>query len=87
VWKDGDGEIWVRPLTGGRQAVVLLNRGSQPLRIRLDWSLLGLPGYLPLELRDLWRHRDLAVARNSLTLVVPPTAATMLRVTPEPPRS
>jgi len=82
VWKDGDAEIWVKPLTEGREAVVLLNRGKQPLSIRLDWSELGLPDYLPLEFRDLWRHKDLAVATHSLTLRVPPTAATMLRETP-----
>ena len=82
AWKDGDAEIWIRPLTRGREAVVLLNRGERPLRIRLDWSELGLPAYLPLELRDLWRHEDLPVATGSLTLEVPPTAVRMLRETP-----
>jgi len=85
VWKEGDGEIWVKPLTKGREAVVLLNRGERPLRIRLDWSALGLPGYLPLEFRDLWRHEDLPVAKQSLTLDVPPTAVRMLRETPARP--
>jgi alpha-galactosidase len=86
AWKDGDAEIWVKPLQGGSEAVVLLNRGEQPLRIRLDWSQLGLPSYLPLEIRDLWQHRDLAVARRSLSLLVPPTAVRMLRETPARPR-
>jgi len=85
VWKEGDAEIWVKPLMQGAEAVVLLNRGDRPLRIRLDWSMLGLPGYLPLEFRDLWRHEELPVARHSLTLQVPPTAVTMLRETPVQP--
>ena len=85
AWKDGDAEIWVRPLTAGRQAIVFLNRGDRPLRIRLDWSALGLPGYLPLEFRDLWRHADLPVAKHSLTVQVPATAAMMLRETPVSP--
>jgi len=86
VWKDGDAEIWVRPLTGGRQAIVLLNRGARPQSIRLDWSALNLPGYVPLRLRDLWQHEDLPIAKGSLTLPVPPTSVRMLRETPAPPR-
>ena len=82
VWKDGDAEIWVRPLTGGSEAVVLLNRGEQPAPIRLDWSALHLPGYLPLRFRDLWRHKDLPIATHSLTFQVPPTSVIMLRETP-----
>ncbi len=82
VWKDGDAEIWVRPLKGGSEAVVLLNRGEQPLPITLDWSALHLPGYLPLRFRDLWRHKDLPVTTHSLTFQVPPTSVIMLRETP-----
>jgi alpha-galactosidase len=87
VWKDGDAEIWVRPLTEGREAVVLLNRGDRPRSIRLDWSALGLPSYLPLRFRDLWRHEDLPLATGSLTLQVPPTAVRMVRETPARPQS
>jgi alpha-galactosidase len=87
VWKDGDAEIWVRPLTEGREAVVLLNRGDRPRSIRLAWSALGLPSYLPLRLRDLWRHEDLPLVTGSLTLQVPPTAVRMLRETPARPQS
>ncbi|MHB8814070.1 MAG: glycoside hydrolase family 27 protein [Steroidobacteraceae bacterium] len=87
AWKDGNAEIWVRPLTEGREAVVLLNRGDRPRSIRLDWSALGLPSYLPLRFRDLWRHEDLPLATGSLTLQVPPTAVRMLRETPARPQS
>ncbi|MGH8179643.1 MAG: glycoside hydrolase family 27 protein, partial [Steroidobacteraceae bacterium] len=86
VWKDGDAEIWARPLTGGSEAVVLLNRGARPLSIRLDWSALGLPAYLPLRFRDLWQHEDLPVAKGSLTLPVAPTSVRMLRETPAAPQ-
>jgi alpha-galactosidase len=86
AFKDGDAEIWVRPLTGGSEALVLLNRGPRPLKIRLDWSVLGLPGYLPLRFRDLWRHENLPTATNSLTFHVAPTSVIMLRETPARPR-
>ena len=82
AYKSGDAEIWVRPLSGGREAVVLLNRGARPLRIRLKWSELELPGYLPLRLRDLWRHENLPVATRGVTFTVAPTSVIMLRETP-----
>lgn len=82
AYKDGDAEIWVKPLAGGSEAVVLLNRGSRALRVALDWSQLGLPGYLPLHFRDLWRHESLPVATKSMTFQVAPTSVIMLRETP-----
>ena len=34
VAKDRDREIWVKPLSGGGRALLLFNRGEQPVRIR-----------------------------------------------------
>jgi alpha-galactosidase len=86
VWKDGNTEIWVRPLTGGSEAIVLLNRGEEPAPIRLDWSALHLPEYLPVRFRDLWRHENLPIATHGMTFHVPPTSVVMLRETPVRPR-
>ena len=80
--RNGDTEIWVRPLEGGNQAVVLLNRGATGTTIRLEWSALGLPPYVPLDLRDLWSGREWRKTTAAVTLDVPPTAAVMLRVIP-----
>jgi alpha-galactosidase len=85
AWKHGDAEIWVKPLAGGSEAIVLLNRGAHPQSIRLDWSVLGLPGYLPLRFRDLWRHKSLPVAEHSLAFDVAPTSVVMLRERPARP--
>ncbi len=82
VYRHGNAQIWVRPLVGGREAVVLLNRGTQPLHIRLRWSELGLPGYLPVRLRDLWRHKNLPVATHGVTFEAAPTSVVMLTETP-----
>jgi alpha-galactosidase len=78
----GDTEIWVRPLAGGSQAVALLNRGSNSRSIRLDWSALNLPAYVPLDVRDLWLGKNLPRATGSLTAEVAPHAVLMLQVTP-----
>eukprot|EP00308_Calcidiscus_leptoporus_P023101 CAMPEP_0119394706 /NCGR_PEP_ID=MMETSP1334-20130426/130456_1 /TAXON_ID=127549 /ORGANISM="Calcidiscus leptoporus, Strain RCC1130" /LENGTH=177 /DNA_ID=CAMNT_0007418025 /DNA_START=172 /DNA_END=705 /DNA_ORIENTATION=- len=51
-------ELWAKRLSGGRHAVVLLNRGSTPVDILLD-----LPATFPESavwmLRDLWARADL----------------------------
>ena len=80
--RNGDTEVWVKPLSGGSQAVVLLNRGRERHPVTLDWEALGLPPYVVTDVRDLWQHRDLARATGRLTIEIPPTAAVMLRVTP-----
>jgi alpha-galactosidase len=82
VVRSGDTEIWVKPLADGSQAVVLLNRGSAATTIRLEWSALGFPPYVPLSLHDLWSGRTLAPRTTIVTLDVPPTGAVMLRVVP-----
>jgi alpha-galactosidase len=82
VVKGVDTEIWVRPLAGGSQAVLLLNRGPEPRSIRLDWSALNLPAYERVAVRDLWLAKALPPAAGSLTAAVGAHAAILLRVTP-----
>jgi alpha galactosidase A-like protein/alpha galactosidase C-like protein len=43
IWQQGGLEIWARPLQGGDQAVLLLNRGTAPAEMRVTWEQLGLP--------------------------------------------
>ena len=80
--KRGDAEIWIRPLAGGSQAVVLLNRAKTPQPITLGWDALGFPADAPLDVRDLWTGATRRRVRGSLTVTIPPTAAAMFRVTP-----
>ncbi len=68
VVRHGDSEIWVRPLECGSQAVVLLNRGAAATTIRLEWSALGLPPHVPLNLHDLWSGRELRKTTAAVTL-------------------
>ena len=57
VSKDGDKEVWVKPLSGGGRAVLLLNRGTQPVQIAVEWAQLDYPADLRAEIRDLWQHK------------------------------
>jgi alpha-galactosidase len=56
VAKNGDLEVWSRPLAGGATAVALFNRGTSPAKITARWSDLKISG--SKNVRDLWAHVD-----------------------------
>ena len=58
VWKDGDLEVYARPLQGGNRAVALLNRGTVQKEISVNWEDLGYPAHLTAAVRDLWQHNE-----------------------------
>jgi hypothetical protein len=61
-------EVWAGPLSGGSQAVVLLNRGdSNDEQITVKWSDIGFPVDHPATVRDLWAHQDLGVFNSNYT--------------------
>ena len=80
VLKDGDGEVWARPLYDGSRAVVLLNRGSAPRRISVSWQSLGYPADLLAQSRDLWTGTVSGPVRDGLSAVVAPHGVVMVKV-------
>ena len=78
VSKDGQTEVWARPLSDGSQAVGLFNRGEAPVRMTLKFSDLSLTG--SHQLRDLWRMKGLGSRMNSYSVEVPRHGAVMLKV-------
>jgi alpha-galactosidase len=78
----GDTEVWVRPLEGGAQAVVLLNRGRQAQDVTLPWWALRREEGERLALRDLWQGRDLGVFAGRYSARVGATSAVVLRLAP-----
>lgn len=80
VWREGTREVWVKPLTGGGRALLLLNRGDSPVEISADWGQLGWPANLRARVRDLWQHRDLPRATGGVSATVAPHGAVMLRL-------
>ena len=79
IAKSGDQEVWVRPLSGGAQAVGLFNRGGTPEKISVNWSDLGLKT-APAHARDLWGHSDLKLDGTEYSVTVPAHGAVMLRI-------
>ncbi|NGM48320.1 alpha-galactosidase [Caulobacter sp. 602-2] len=55
----GDVQILVKTLSGGRTAVALLNRGDKPAGATLSSQHLRLAADVPIALRDLWSKADL----------------------------
>jgi len=82
VAKDGDYEVWVRPIKGGGRAVVLLNRSTSPHDITVTWEQLRYPDNLKAAIRDLWRHEDLPSAQGSFTAMVPGHGVVMVTMKP-----
>lgn len=80
---DGDQEVWSRPLADGSRAVILLNRGTEPANIAVNWPEIGYPATVRAEVRDLWAHRSLGKMQGSYSATVKPHAAVMITVIPD----
>jgi alpha-galactosidase len=80
VWKEGDLEVWVKPLAGGGRAVLLFNRGTSPAEIAFDWDQIGYPPHLEARVRDLWKHKGLGRMSRRYSATVAPHDVVMLKV-------
>ena len=76
--KDGNSEIWVRPLAKGTYAVALFNRGAASAQISVKWADLKLKG--KPRVRDLWAHKDLGRFPGQFRAQVPSHGVVMIRV-------
>jgi alpha-galactosidase len=82
VWKDGNSEVWVKPLAGGGRALLLFNRGDAPANIRASAEQLGWPTSLRARVRDLWAHKDLPRWSGAIQATVEPHGVAMYRIEP-----
>jgi alpha-galactosidase len=82
VARNGDSEIWVKPLEGGGRALLLFNRGERPARIRATSEHLGLPSTAKARVRDLWAHKDLRRWSGAIEATVEPHGVAMYRIEP-----
>jgi alpha-galactosidase len=85
---DGAGEVWVKPMSDGGWAVVLLNRGSATASIQLRLAEFGMksPWWKRIvgmsdahRAKDLWSNQT-ADVRGTLSRDVPAHGAVMLRI-------
>jgi alpha-galactosidase len=78
IAKNGDQEVWARPLVKGAYAIGLFNRGADPASISVQWSSVKMSG--KLKVRDLWAHQDLGKVADGYRAQVPPHGVAMIRV-------
>lgn len=82
IWKEGDLEIWARPLKGGDQAVVLFNRGAAPAEMSVTWEQLNLPAGLKVQVKDLWSKKVTKNVKARFGGTVASHGVIMVRLTP-----
>jgi len=83
VQQDGDQEVWAGPLTGGRFAVVLWNRGSAQASITASWSSIGLNASTVADAHDLWIDDIISAVQGELEETVDSHACKMYVLTPK----
>ncbi len=79
VVDDGDQEVWVKPLSDGSRAVVLLNRGSGQVFMTATAKQVGLKKADYYKLTNLWTHKSKRTD-NLIRASVPSHGVAMFRV-------
>ena len=74
------GEAVHKRMEDGTRAVGLFNPGTEPARVGIAWSALGLEG--PQAVRDLWRQKDLGVFPTHFEADVPMHGVVLVRLAP-----
>jgi alpha-galactosidase len=82
VAKNGDLEIWAKPLADGSRAVILFNRGTSDSEMSVSWEQIGYPNHLPAKVRDLWAHKDVGSFTGLYSAKVAPHSVVMVKITP-----
>ena len=78
VWKSGDQEIWTRQLASGAQAVAFFNRGTEPAKLTIKWTDIGVVG--KWKMRDLWLHQKLPWSSPEYSTTIGGHGVIMLRL-------
>ena len=64
------------------EALLLFNRGNQPVSIRATDEQLGVPANFKAKVRDLWGHKELKRWSGAIEAVVQPHDVQMYRIQP-----
>jgi alpha-galactosidase len=80
VARDGELEIWARPLHDGSLAVGLFNRDEMAMTVTARWADLGITG--PQRVRDLWRQKDLGEFNDTFAAEIPRHGTLFLKLSP-----
>jgi alpha-galactosidase len=71
---DGDAQVWVKPLAGGRRAVALLNTGVRAMRITTTAAATRTKHATRYRVQNLWNGRRSQSTGTISALVAPDSA-------------
>ena len=78
ISKNGDLEVWARPLADGGWAAGLFNRSTKPQPVSVNWEELKLSGRH--RIRDLWAHADRGEFAEKFSAEVQGHGVVMIRI-------
>jgi alpha-galactosidase len=78
VAKDGDLEVWEKPLADGSHAVGLFNLGTSAAQVTANFSDLKLSGSHAV--RDLWAHADKGKVKDKFEATVPSHGVVLVKI-------
>ncbi len=78
ISKNGNTEVWAKPMVDGSWAVGLFNLGPHTNLIPLEPALVG--GMSMMKIRDLWRQKDLSPVTGKKSFEVPRHGCLLLRI-------
>ncbi len=78
VEKNGDTEIWARPLYDGGWAVGLVNRGGFPQKVTCQFDIIHVTGKHVV--RNLWLRKNIGTFANKITELVPRHGTVLLKI-------
>jgi alpha-galactosidase len=77
---DGDAQVWVKPLAGGRRAVALLNTGVRAMRITTTAAATGIKHAARYRVQNLWNGRQSQTSTGTISARVAPHSALLYSV-------
>ena len=80
VRDEGDLEVWVKQLSDGSRAVVLFNRGETVENMSFSWTEIGYSNKLEMNIRDLWKKKDMGKFSGKYSAEVPSHGVITVRV-------
>jgi len=78
IRKQGELQVWSKPLSDGTQAIGLFNLAATTATVSVTWTELGLDG--PQPVRDLWNRVDLGVLADGHSVELTMRGCQLLRV-------
>jgi alpha-galactosidase len=79
IFSQGHGQVWVKPLSGGRRAVALLNAGPRAGRITTTAGAIGITRAGRYSVQNLWNGRS-SVSTGTISAVVAPDSVLLYEV-------